>query len=214
MSKRLDSTYLYAGHSLVIGGASAAPRGPPPPLPPPGPSALAARLSQFLPAMERANAALAARIEAEGAAAVDIEAVPEGAASHIEMNVALAELPEGAGSGGSSSEEESEGEGGGGGGGGGGGRRRAPRIEELSATAGGGGGGGGGSGSGGGGSGGGASGSEEDSGSDCGEGLPAGKWITGAALEQLQREDIMRLLSSGVAADAASSGGEEGGGPS
>ncbi len=220
MAGRLDATELYPGHSLAIGGGGGGGGGgsssslPPhrggaaPPFAPLlGPSALSARLQQFLPALERANVMLAARIATEGAASVDIEALPEGAAGHIEMNVALAELPAGARSG-SSSESESDG---GEGGAAGGARRhrRAPCIEELPDASGGGDSGGGGGGDGDGGS----SESEGEAGSDeGGESLPAGKWITGAGLEQ-QREEIIRLLRGGGAAGAGGGGdaGELGG---
>eukprot|EP01086_Lenisia_limosa_P015721 TRINITY_DN5218_c0_g1_i1.p3 TRINITY_DN5218_c0_g1~~TRINITY_DN5218_c0_g1_i1.p3 ORF type:complete len:134 (-),score=39.21 TRINITY_DN5218_c0_g1_i1:654-1055(-) len=59
------------------------------PLPPVNsPSPLLARLSNFLPEMAAANKALEETIAAEGAAAVSIEAVPEGERA-VEMEVGL-----------------------------------------------------------------------------------------------------------------------------
>ena len=217
----LEATGLPAGHSLLLhppsprGGGRRAAEAPAFAMPPTGAGALSARLRSFLPAMQAANAALAQRVDAEGAAAVDIEALAHDSAERvIEMDLAVAELGDSSSSDGSSSDSDvsdSECAGGGGGEGGDVGRRggargrgrgrggggaaavpaRRPRILEVGdggALADGGGGAGGASGAGAAGDGGAAAEAPKD------DELPAGVWVTDAAVLQRCKRDVMRML--------------------
>ena len=160
------------------------------------PSALHARLQHFLPALAHANSELSARIASEGAAAVRVE-IEEGTAEseqqHIEMHLAVGELPSD-----DSDSEEERGGGGEGEGGAGGSRGRRPgrpRIELLRSA--------GGAGAEGSGMGAGEPGvgeeeeeEEEEEDGPPGAGFPEGKWITGKALEK-RKDEILRLLAAG-----------------
>lgn len=240
MAGRLESTSLPAGHSLLLrpagsrsGGSKTA--APPPFALPTGPSALSSRLRSFLPELHAANAALVQRVEAEGAAAVDIEALAGGSAERvIEMDLAVAELGDsssseddeggsddsdvGSGSGGGRAvvrgSDAGSGAGGAAGGPGGmpsaGGRRtskRRPRILEIAVDDG--------vapadaalcDGGGDGGNGGADEGASELRAADKGEeDLPAGVWVTDPSVLQRCKRDVLRMLAE--AGDGESGGG-------
>ena len=131
-------TRLPAGHSLLVRGvnfgASKVNTGgglAPPPCELPLSSGLSARLRSFLPTLASANVALEALVLERGTAAVDIEAVDEDA-PHIAMDLAVAELAEGADYDSSSSDDEaSSDEDGKGAGAGAGSRKLRAKIQEV-----------------------------------------------------------------------------------
>ena len=181
-------------------------------LPLPSSSTLNARLRTFLPVLASANVALDAIVAERGPAAVDIEAVDEGAA-HIAMEVALTELAEdddGADSSSSSddssssSSDSSSKKDGGGGGGAGAGVSRVSRVSSFRIQeVGGGDGGGNGDGSAGAATGGVSIKTSDIKDNNNVDDIPSGEWLTGAALD-LRRNDIMRLIAaSGSAAETS-----------